>query len=51
MGGLGIAVQCDAGCDADVAALMKRVREEHGRLDILVCRSFIALSDGGDVSI
>ncbi len=38
MGGLGIAVQCDAGCDADVAALMKRVREEHGRLDILVCR-------------
>ncbi|EED69922.1 short-chain dehydrogenase/reductase SDR [Comamonas testosteroni KF-1] len=35
-GGHGIAVACDHGDDAQVAALFERVRREHGRLDILV---------------
>ena len=35
-GGTGIAVACDHGDDAQVAALFERVRREHGRLDILV---------------
>lgn len=35
-GGVGIAVPCDHGDDAQVAALFKRVKAEHGRLDILV---------------
>lgn len=35
-GGSGIAVACDHGDDAQVAALFERVRREHGRLDILV---------------
>lgn len=35
-GGSGIAVACDHGDDAQVAALFERVRCEHGRLDILV---------------
>ena len=35
-GGNGIAVACDHGDDAQVAALFERVRREHGRLDILV---------------
>ncbi|NUO86047.1 MAG: SDR family NAD(P)-dependent oxidoreductase [Cupriavidus sp.] len=36
LGGRGIAVACDHGDDAQVAALFRRVREEAGRLDILV---------------
>ena len=36
LGGTGIAVPCDAGDDAQVAAVLQRVRSEHGRLDVLV---------------
>ena len=43
-GGTGIAVACDHGDDARVAALFERVRREHGRLDILV-NSAIAIPD------
>src|SRR5207302_3084010 len=35
-GGAGIAVRCDHTNDAEVEALFRRVREEHGRLDLLV---------------
>ena len=35
-GGCGIAVPCDHADDAQVAALFQRVRDEHGRLDILI---------------
>ena len=35
-GGHGIAVHCDHTIDHDVEALFKRVRAEHGRLDLLV---------------
>jgi NAD(P)-dependent dehydrogenase (short-subunit alcohol dehydrogenase family) len=35
-GGVGIAVRCDHASDPDVAALFARVKEERGRLDILV---------------
>lgn len=36
LGGTGIPVRCDHREDSQVAALFDRVREEHGRLDILV---------------
>jgi NAD(P)-dependent dehydrogenase (short-subunit alcohol dehydrogenase family) len=35
-GGTGIAVRCDHTVDADVRALVERIRREHGRLDVLV---------------
>ena len=35
-GGKGIAVRCDHADDTDVAALFERIRNEQGRLDILV---------------
>ena len=35
-GGRGIAIRCDHAVDADVEAVMSRVRSEHGRLDLLV---------------
>jgi NAD(P)-dependent dehydrogenase (short-subunit alcohol dehydrogenase family) len=35
-GGTGIAVRCDHTVDAEVEALFERVRDEHGRLDVLV---------------
>lgn len=35
-GGEGIAVRCDHGDAADVAALVDRIRADHGRLDVLV---------------
>lgn len=35
-GGVGIAVRCDHTVDNDVQALFQRVREEQGRLDLLV---------------
>jgi NAD(P)-dependent dehydrogenase (short-subunit alcohol dehydrogenase family) len=35
-GGHGIAVQLDAGDDDQIAALIGRIRSEHGRLDVLV---------------
>lgn len=43
-GGSGIAVVCDHGDDAQVAALFERVRREHGRLDMLV-NSAIAIPE------
>jgi NAD(P)-dependent dehydrogenase (short-subunit alcohol dehydrogenase family) len=43
-GGKGIAVACDHGDDAQVAALFEQVRREQGRLDILVNNAF-ALPD------
>lgn len=36
LGGRGIAVQCDHRVDEQVAALFEQVRDEHGKLDILV---------------
>ncbi|MFD4422910.1 SDR family NAD(P)-dependent oxidoreductase [Agromyces sp. NPDC058484] len=39
-GGCGIAVPCDHGDDSQVAAVFDRVRDEHGRLDILVNNVF-----------
>ena len=36
LGGRGIAVRCDHTVDADVEALFRRVRDEQGRLDLLV---------------
>lgn len=35
-GGIGVAVRCDHTVDAEVEALFERIRNEHGRLDILV---------------
>jgi NAD(P)-dependent dehydrogenase (short-subunit alcohol dehydrogenase family) len=35
-GGRGIAVRCDHTVDADVESLFDRIRDDHGRLDILV---------------
>jgi NAD(P)-dependent dehydrogenase (short-subunit alcohol dehydrogenase family) len=35
-GGRGIAVRCDHTIDADVESLFSRIRDNHGRLDILV---------------
>ena len=35
-GGTGIAVRCDHTSDADVDALFARIRDNHGRLDLLV---------------
>lgn len=35
-GGIGIAVACDHGDDAQVEALFAKVRQDHGRIDILV---------------
>jgi NAD(P)-dependent dehydrogenase (short-subunit alcohol dehydrogenase family) len=35
-GGRGVAAPCDVGEDGQVAALVDRIREEHGRLDVLV---------------
>ncbi|VWX52765.1 SDR family NAD(P)-dependent oxidoreductase [Novosphingobium sp. 9U] len=43
-GGTGIAVACDHGDDAAVAALFEQVRAEQGRLDVLVNNAF-TLSD------
>ncbi|MEJ5978043.1 SDR family NAD(P)-dependent oxidoreductase [Novosphingobium sp. PS1R-30] len=43
-GGKGIAVACDHGDDAQVAALFERVNAEQGRLDLLVNNAF-QLSD------
>ena len=35
-GGRGVAVRCDHTIDAEVESLFQRIREEHGRLDLLV---------------
>jgi len=39
-GGHGIPVRCDFSNDAEVASLMAQVKEEQGRLDVLVCSAF-----------
>jgi NAD(P)-dependent dehydrogenase (short-subunit alcohol dehydrogenase family) len=39
-GGTGIAVACDHTDDAQVESLFARVRDDHGRLDILVCNAW-----------
>lgn len=44
-GGTGLAVRCDHTDDAQVAALFKRIRDEQGRLDVLVNNAF-AIPDG-----
>ena len=44
-GGRGIAVACDHGDDAQVAALFAQIREEQGRLDILVNNAFAIPED------
>src|SRR5262245_8841234 len=36
LGGKGIPVQCDHGDDAAVESVFRRIRDEHGRLDVLV---------------
>ena len=41
LGGRGIAVMCDHRDDAEVASLFQRVREESGRLDVLVNNAFL----------
>jgi dehydrogenase/reductase SDR family protein 1 len=40
LGGEGIAIQCDHAEDEEIIALFKRVREEQGRIDILVNNVF-----------
>jgi NAD(P)-dependent dehydrogenase (short-subunit alcohol dehydrogenase family) len=35
-GGHGIAVRCDHTVDAEVESLFRRIRDDHGRLDVLV---------------
>jgi NAD(P)-dependent dehydrogenase (short-subunit alcohol dehydrogenase family) len=42
LGGKGIAIQCDHGRDEEIIALFERVREESGRIDILVNNVFTA---------
>lgn len=44
-GGTGIAVRCDHTADAQVAALFDRVRQEQGRLDILVNNAWSGYED------
>lgn len=44
-GGKGIAVACDHANDEQVAALFRQVREEQGRLDILVNNAFLLSDD------
>src|SRR5687768_10181689 len=35
-GGRGVAIRCDHAIDADVESVFQRIRDDHGRLDILV---------------
>lgn len=44
-GGVGVPVVCDHADDAQVEALYARVREEHGRIDVLVNNAY-AVPDG-----
>ena len=39
-GGHGVAVACDHADDSAVEALFARVREDHGKLDVLVCNAW-----------
>lgn len=40
LGGHGIAVRCDHRVDVEVATVFERIREKHGRLDVLVNNAF-----------
>jgi NAD(P)-dependent dehydrogenase (short-subunit alcohol dehydrogenase family) len=44
-GGRGVAVRCDHAADAEVEALFRRVRDDEGRLDVLVNNAF-AIPEG-----
>ncbi len=50
-GGVGIAVRCDHTDDDQVDALFARIREEHGRLDLLVNNAWSGyeISPDGDL--
>jgi dehydrogenase/reductase SDR family protein 1 len=45
LGGKGIAIQCDHGDDDQIIALFERIRNEEGRVDILVNNVFTAPTD------
>jgi dehydrogenase/reductase SDR family protein 1 len=45
LGGRGVAVRCDHADDAQVEALFRRVRDDEGRLDVLV-NNALAIPDG-----
>jgi NAD(P)-dependent dehydrogenase (short-subunit alcohol dehydrogenase family) len=45
VGGRGVAVACDHADDAQVAALFAQIRDEEGRLDILVNNAFLLSDD------
>jgi dehydrogenase/reductase SDR family protein 1 len=40
LGGQGVAVRCDHGIDSEVEAVFARIRQEQGRLDVLVNNAF-----------
>ena len=42
LGGQGVAIACDCASEAELSAVMSRVRSEHGRLDVLVNSVFSA---------
>jgi dehydrogenase/reductase SDR family protein 1 len=46
LGGKGIAIQCDHSNDDEIIALFERVREEQGRIDILVNNVFTVPEEG-----
>src|SRR5215216_2776725 len=54
-GGLGIPVRVDHTVDAEIASLFERVRQDHGRLDLLVNNAWGGYEDythhGGDASV
>lgn len=50
-GGAGIAVRCDHTVDADVEALFERVRQEQGRLDLLVNNAWGGYEVQGQVGL
>ena len=48
--GRGVAVRMDVSSDEEVANLIERVRQEHGRLDVVVCSAFTTPPDLNDAS-
>jgi NAD(P)-dependent dehydrogenase (short-subunit alcohol dehydrogenase family) len=49
LGGRGVAIACDCTDEAALAAVIERVRSEHGRLDVLVNSVFAASRFGGSI--
>jgi len=43
-GGKGIAVVCDHSNDEEVKALFTRIKQDHGRLDLLVNNAYAAVT-------